>query len=285
MDKILKYCTVPIDENRSFIFDHVHIAWNEQITFHQHAEPELSYILKGSGIRVVGNLVEPFTAGEVVFLPSNIPHSWSFDPNDYDEEGKIENITILFPTSLFDKCIQVFPETRPHILKIKQWKQAIRFQGNILQQLQMNLTAMRWQNDMERLSSFINLFSIIASSEENLAVGSRRKQNRNAVKLQDIYRFIYNNYQREISLDDVASYVRMNRTSFCVFFKRATGKSFFSSLNEYRINSSCLMLRETTKPIADICYAAGFNDIPHYNRTFKKLKGVTPKEYRSKKLQ
>ena len=147
------------------------------------------------------------------------------------------------------------------------------------------LVAMRWQNDMERIASLINLFFIIASSEESLIVGSRKKQSLNAVKMQAIYRFIYNNYQREIALDEVASYVNMNRTSFCVFFKRATGKSFFSSLNEYRISSSCLMLSETARPVADICYAVGFNDIPHYNRTFKKLKGLTPKEYRGKEQQ
>lgn len=285
MRETIKYCTVPIDENKSFIFDHVHIVWNEQITFHQHAELEVSYVIKGSGTRVVGDLVEPFSAGEVVFLPSNMPHCWSFDPNNYDEEGKIENITILFPESLFDKCIHSFPETRQHILKIKQWKQAIRFQGKVLEQLQKKLVAMRWQNDMERIASLINLFFIIASSEESLIVGSRKKQSLNAVKMQAIYRFIYNNYQREIALDEVASYVNMNRTSFCVFFKRATGKSFFSSLNEYRISSSCLMLSETARPVADICYAVGFNDIPHYNRTFKKLKGLTPKEYRGKEQQ
>jgi YesN/AraC family two-component response regulator len=73
----------------------------------------------------------------------------------------------------------------------------------------------------------------------------------------------------------------MNRAAFCAFFKREKGKSFMSALNEYRIDSSCEMLRDTTIPIGDICFAVGFNDIPHYNRTFKKLKGKSPKDYRS----
>lgn len=67
MDKTLKYCTVPIDENKSFIFDHVHIAWNEQITFHQHAEPELSYILKGSA-----------PVWWVILLNLSLPEKWFF---------------------------------------------------------------------------------------------------------------------------------------------------------------------------------------------------------------
>jgi len=42
------------------------------------------------------------------------------------------------------------------------------------------------------------------------------------------------------------------------------------------------MLGETSIPVADICYAVGFNDVPYYNRRFKKLKGETPKDYRTK---
>jgi AraC-type DNA-binding domain-containing proteins len=98
--------------------------------------------------------------------------------------------------------------------------------------------------------------------------------------MQEVSRYIVHNYQNKITLDEVAKHFGMNRTSFCAFFKREKGKSFFTTLNEYRIECSCLMLRETTLPIANICSAVGFDDIPYYNRTFKKLKGISPKDYR-----
>ncbi|WP_319229007.1 AraC family transcriptional regulator [Draconibacterium orientale] len=89
------------------------------------------------------------------------------------------------------------------------------------------------------------------------------------------------NYQRSISLDEVAQYIGMNRSSFCSFYKREKGKTFFTDLNEYRVDCSCMMLRETNIPISDICFAAGFNDVPHFNRTFKKIKGQSPNNYRN----
>ncbi|WP_394331162.1 helix-turn-helix domain-containing protein [Draconibacterium orientale] len=52
-------------------------------------------------------------------------------------------------------------------------------------------------------------------------------------------------------------------------------------MNEYRVDCSCMMLRETNIPISDICFAAGFNDVPHFNRTFKKIKGQSPNNYRN----
>ena len=80
-----------------------------------HAEWELSYVITGSGTRIVGDLMETFSNGEVVLIPPNIPHCWSFDKNIHDDKGKIENITIIFPDSLFDKCAYVFPETKRYI--------------------------------------------------------------------------------------------------------------------------------------------------------------------------
>ncbi len=282
MQDEVKYCHVPIFNDKSFVYDHVHVVWNEQITFHQHAEWELSYVITGSGTRIVGDLMETFSNGEVVLIPPNIPHCWSFDKNIHDDKGKIENITIIFPDLLFDKCISVFPETKRYISSINQYKQAIRFEGYTLQMLQKIMTAMLLQNDMEQLSSLINLFVVMASSNETCIVGSCNKQDYNMERFQEVFRFIANNYQQNISLEDVANYIHMNRSSFCTFLRRTIGKPFFTILNEYRIESSCLMLRETTMPIAEICYAVGFNDVPYYNRTFKKLKGITPKDYRAK---
>jgi len=279
----IKYCDVPLKRTKSFVYDHVHIVWNEQIRFHQHAEWEMSYIIKGSGIRIIGDIAETFTSGEIILVPPNIPHCWSFDEHVHDEEGKIENITIIFPESLFDKCLSAFPETELSVSMIRNYhKQAVKFEGITLQKLQAIMVLMLNQNDIEQLSSLIEMFSVIASAKETNIAGYLQNTDKNTERMQTIWRYILNNFQHEISLDDITSYIGMNKASFCTFFKNLNGKSFFTFLNEYRIDSSCLMLRETRMPIMAICYAVGFNDVPHFNRTFKKLKGETPKRYRAK---
>lgn len=278
----IKYCPIGIDNKKSFSYDHVHIIWNEQITFHQSPAWELSYVIKGSGTRIVSDTIETFSSGEVILLPPNMPHGWYFDQYDHDEEGKIENITIIFPDSLLENCAAAFPETKDIISQINGYKQAVRFKGKTLYGLQQIITDMLVQNDVAQLASLLQLFSIIASSDETKVVGLFKRQNKNTVKMQDISRYMASNYQRKISLDEIAQYVGMNRTSFCTFYKREKGKPFFTILNEYRIDCSCLMLRETTKSIADICFAVGFEDVPYYNRTFKKMTGETPKDYRAR---
>jgi AraC-like DNA-binding protein len=282
MNENMKYCPVRFDNNKSFYFDHVHIVYNEQITLHQSPEWELSYVVTGSGTRIVGDKTEFFRSGEVVLLPPNMPHGWNFDEFDHDKEGKIENITIFFKKALLDKIETTFPEASIYIKNILALTQAIRFEGGTLSKIQDLMTIMVSQNDIERLLSLFKIFIIIGSAKETIVVGTFLKQNKSTIKIQNISRFIINNFQRKISIEEVSQYVGMNSSSFCSFYKKMKGKTFLTDLNEYRISSSCVMLKETTMSISEICYAVGFDDIPHFNRTFKKMKGESPKDYREK---
>lgn len=281
LQKDVKYCPPIENKEKSFYFDHVRIYWNEQITYHQAEDWELSYIIKGSGTRVLGDVVETFSSGEIILLPPKMPHGWYFNEFDHDEEGKIENITIIFSKELLQNLHTLFPELATTVQTLNTCKKALTFEGQTLKKLQFKMKEMLRQTDVEQLASFINLLSVISNFKETKAVGYFNKQNKTAIKMQDVSRFMVHNYQRKITLDEVAKYVNMNRSSFCTFFKREKGKSFLTALNEYRIECSCLMLRETNRPVTDICYSVGFDDVPYFNRTFKKLKKVSPKDYRA----
>lgn len=97
---------------------------------------------------------------------------------------------------------------------------------------------------------------------------------------QSIYLYVMNNYQHNITLDEASRFAGMEKSAFCVFFKKMTGKSFFTFLTDYRIEASCQMLLKTSKSVAEVCIASGFRDVPYYNRVFKKAKEMTPSEYR-----
>lgn len=72
----------------------------------------------------------------------------------------------------------------------------------------------------------------------------------------------------------------MTPQAFCRYFKKHTGHTFVSFLNEVRINEACKRLTgKSYDSIGGIAYACGFNNITHFNRIFKKLKGCSPKEY------
>lgn len=269
-----KYSHIEIDSDRSFFFDHVHIVWDEQISFHQSPDWELSYIITGSGTRVIGDVMETFSKGEIIFIPPMIPHVWYFDEHVHDKDGKIENITIIIPESLLNNCLEVFPEAKIPIENLKKIRKGMSLEGDILSYVQTLMKSMLYQNNLEQLSSLLNIFSKIATSKDMRVVGFTEKKNNNSKKMQKIYRYILVNYNNKITLDDVSEHMGMNRSSFCTFYKRESGKSFFSAIREYRINCACSILKETKMSIGEICFAVGFNDIPYFNRSFKKQIGM-----------
>lgn len=283
MTEKIKYSHVQFQGGKSFFFDHVRIFWNEQIAFHQQREWEITYIVRGSGTRLIGDVIEPFSSGEVVLLPPHLPHGWLFNEFDHDEDGKIENITLIFPESLLDGIGKLFPEMEGVVFQLRKYNKAISFEGSVLGDLQLMMTQMVTKNDQQQLSSLINIISKIADSTHSRVVGYCEKNTKSAYKVREIYRYILHNFQNNITLENVSKFAGMNRASFCTFYKRETGKTFITALNEYRIKCSCLMLRETNKSIAEICYAVGFNDVPHFSRTFRKIIGKSARSYREHK--
>ncbi|MBT2620736.1 AraC family transcriptional regulator [Chryseobacterium sp. ISL-6] len=280
MKQNLKY--YPNIKTKRFHFDHVHIKWDQQVPLHQQETWELSYIITGSGARIIGDVVENFSKGEIILIPPNIPHCWSFDESVHDREGKIENITIVFENNFLKNCTLIFPELFTVISELQNNENAVSFTGEPLEKLQVLMTSMIHQNDIKRISSFIILLELISYCKDMRIVGRPITENKQEKKLQKIHLYILSNFQRDITLEEISQSVGMQKSSFCVFFKRMTGKSFFTYLTEFRIESSCQMLLKTKLSVKEICIASGFSDIPYYNRVFKKIKGMSPGYYRNK---
>ncbi len=285
MVKSIKYCHIPVKEDTSFLFDHVHIAWDKQVNLHRQDFWELTYIIKGRGTRVIGDAMGAFSEGEVILIPPHIPHCWSFDEEVCDEEGKIENICIFFSDVFLKNNGFVFPELRAVIKRIMENTNVVSFVGDTLSGIHLIMKSMVRQNSVERLSSMIRMLPLVSSPEVTTIVGGPFIEDMNVKRMQVLHLYVMNNFQNTITLDMVSKFIGMEKASFCVFFKKMTKKSFFTFLTEYRIEASCKLLVNTSLSVAEACNASGFSDVPHFNRMFKRIKGMTPTQYRVRRLQ
>lgn len=72
----------------------------------------------------------------------------------------------------------------------------------------------------------------------------------------------------------------MTPESFCRYFKKHTGHTFISFLNEIRINEACKKLTaHKFESISTVAYKCGFKSITNFNRVFKCVIGISPREY------
>ncbi|MDR0424519.1 MAG: helix-turn-helix domain-containing protein [Clostridiales Family XIII bacterium] len=91
---------------------------------------------------------------------------------------------------------------------------------------------------------------------------------------------IRENYGDKISLRGIAASIHTSPTYLSALFKQKTGMTFTEYLNRVRIAKSCEMLANTAAPLYDISERSGFDDQSYFSKVFKKIHGVTPREYR-----
>lgn len=107
------------------------------------------------------------------------------------------------------------------------------------------------------------------------------KQQEYMQKFMTLCDYINNNCTESLSVDDAANMVGFSKFHFSRLFKKFTGTTFYSYVNERRIAHATLLLLDSEKSITEIAIGSGFNSISSFIRIFKINRGCTPTEFRN----
>ncbi len=103
--------------------------------------------------------------------------------------------------------------------------------------------------------------------------------------LSDILEYLEQNYKQKISLDELSERFYINKFYLTRIFKERYGVSILSYVNSLKITNAKQLLRFSDKTVEAISFECGFSDANYFSRTFKKLEGVSPFEYRKMWVQ
>jgi len=281
MNNIIKEIT-PLTPSDCFtIFSRVKKTFNFPLHFHE--EYELNLIINAPGAkRIVGDNVEVIDEIELVLVGPNLSHVWL--THNCKSEA-ITEVTVQWHKDLFDD--KFLKRNQLSFIK-KMLERANR--GILFPKETARLLAPRLQaiNELQGFDSVLELMSILhqLSSSRSMRVLSDTVLNNdqilnfNSRRIDKAFEFMNANFQKPITLRDLAKQVSMTDVSFSRFIKKRTGNTFIDTMNEIRLGNATRMLIETTHSIAEISYNCGFNNISNFNRIFKKKKHCTPKEFR-----
>lgn len=130
------------------------------------------------------------------------------------------------------------------------------------------------------ISSLLQFFACIKEEHYyEIEHPANKKVNKRTDQLKAVLEYIEKSYSNPISLSDLAGCAQMSDKYFCRVFKEMTHKTVMDYLNHYRIERACHQLSRFQHSLLEVCYNCGFNDLSYFIKTFKKYKGITPKQY------
>ncbi|MEN6316463.1 MAG: AraC family transcriptional regulator [Clostridiaceae bacterium] len=100
-------------------------------------------------------------------------------------------------------------------------------------------------------------------------------------KVVDIIKYVNENYNAKITLDDLVDRFYVNKYYLCHVFKNETGLSIIDFVNSKRLAEAEKLLRYSDESVTDICYKVGFSSINHFLKLFKSTYDLTPKKFRA----
>jgi len=139
---------------------------------------------------------------------------------------------------------------------------------------------MNGSSDTRLLSHLYGLMSILI---ETTQTGRPEPRSANA---QDLYvkkaiEFVHINYSQTVTIAEMADWIGLERKYLSKLFKSSTGLSPQEYLIQYRLNKACELMKNASLSIGEIAGSVGYKDQLLFSKMFRKLKGVSPTEYRS----
>jgi len=272
-------------------FDKSFIVFKEQGLFfpcpwHYHPEYEFVLVNKSSGRRMVGDHIGTFSEGDLVLMGPALPHVWVNDQKYFDKGNteKADAVVLHFLEDFLGHNFLHLPETESLKKVLHLSKRGLVILGRTRTQIAKIMCEMPNQDGLKRLVSLFEIFDILSHSTEYepLASPSYMENTRDMYsdRFSKITEYVLRNFHRDISLKEVADEANMATTTFCNFFKEHFRMTFVEYLNTIRIGHVCKLLTDRDRTIIEIAYECGFNNLANFNRQFKRLKEMTPKEYR-----
>ena len=263
-----------------FYVDKDHSRYN--MVSHWHAELEIIRIVDGE-FHITLNNNKSYTAkkGDVIFIGGETVHQGT--PLNAIYECIVFHANFLYNEN-FDIFSFVKNATDGECMINEHFPADSSKSYNALSEI---FEAIRSESAVRKflvISAFYKFFAAVYEEKRytDSLGGNALQTDKSIVILKAIISFLRENYDKPVTLEALAQSVGKSPKYLGAFFKNMTDKTPIEYLNEYRIEKAVRKLRTTDMSVTDVAFSSGFSDLSYFIKTFKKIKGSTPRKYRAK---
>ena len=260
-----------------FYIDKSHPRYNMKA--HWHTELEIIRILSGEFEITLNNTCYTAKKGDVIFINSETVHHGI--PKDCVYECIVFHINFLYNETKACKDFMEQIANRDYIVNEfyngnnPEFTECV---NEIFDAFEVKSAGYKFRV----ISAFYKFMGIIAD-KKLYSFNEESKEllyGKNILKIKKILSYIRENFDKPITLEDMAKMAEMSVKYFGTYFKNMTGKTPFDYLNEYRIEKAARKLLNTDLSVTEIAYTCGFNDLSYFIKTFKRINKTSPGKYR-----
>lgn len=238
------------------------------------------YVRKGTGMYSRGSRLYGLDEGDVFFFPPGSDLAFDLSSLGDEYNASVDATVIRFDEQWLDAFLLLFPDHSAIVLALKECRVPSKILGTKWLNLTRTMDKISSSDPHKRAAVLLDIFECLADPSDLCQIAEAVSPVSDASeKVERIDRYISCNLVRRFTLDDIASYAGMNRTYFCLFFKKHYGLSLTDHVNRLRIDMACSLLRQGNSSVADIARRCGFPTVTYFNRVFKKNMGVSPREF------
>ena len=247
---------------------------------HRHPHWELTWIERGQGVRFVGDNASAFSAGDLVLLGSELPHTWKSVGRC---NGQSLATVLQFPAELLE--IPAMPELVALQPMRVVAQRGICIVGATHDKVIECLSRLEGVDALGRALGLLDILRLVSlAPADTLPIATRpivpgQSLGRDG-RADRVVQWIHAHSARALPLDEAARVAAISEAAFSRFFRREMGKTFSDFVNDVRVAQACVRLADSTLPIATVAGECGFPTLSHFNRQFRARLGVTPRQYR-----
>lgn len=264
-------CSIPLD------FPKVPLHW--------HDEMELIYIKKGCGIVSIDFTVYHVHAGDILIVIPGQLHTIDQEPG-----WSMEYENIIFQLSMFytlhgDTCgEEYFVPMQQHRLIPPSYLHpgcgCYQDAAACLDHADQLCSLRPAAYQIAVKGQLFQLFFILFSQAEKHEVSQRNSKSLEKTKM--ILKYMETRYAEKLTIKEMAEACGFSQSHFMKFFKGSMGTSFTCYLNEYRLTMASRLLLSSSASILEVAGETGFDNLSYFNRSFKQMFGMTPREFRGR---
>ncbi|MBX0291478.1 AraC family transcriptional regulator [Hymenobacter sp. HSC-4F20] len=273
----------------SFTLLHYTEVGKAELLWHYHPEYELVYIPQGHGRRHIGQHISRFEDGELVLIGPDLPHlTFSYG---HPAGTPFEEIVVQLRGDFLGADFWEKPEMAAIRQLLARSHEGLSFRGGTRTAVGPALRQLLSAPPFMRLLLLLQVLQELAQAPANdclplhAGTGGQGLSGKEQQRLSRVYQFVEQNYQRaSLSVQEVADVAHLSVPAFCRYFKKMTRHTLTDFLQEYRVGQACRLLLDDDLAVTEVCYSCGFNNLSHFNKTFRKYTGQSPTEYRRQRM-